>query len=187
MDFIQSLLPYRTEKTPEDLVKDCADLLDGILDGKRKVQASAAAAKAKASGESGDGGAAAAAAAAAAEPTEEQKKLAEDRKKMEDTLKDMKTTLYGEFLKDGKKEQKEPNEDHCKRLMHAVVDTGLMMRLVGNLEHLPFEARKDLAHVYASLVKKGWARWVSRVDCCVFCSWICVCVCCCDAPCSSCA
>ena len=157
MDFIQSLLPYRTEKTPEDLVKDCADLLDGILDGKRKVSAAIAEAKAKVSTGEGDG-AAAAAAAAAADPSEDQKKLAEDFKKMEDTLKDMKTTLYGEFLKDGKKEQKEPNEDHCKRLMHAVVDTGLMMRLVGNLEHLPFEARKDLAHVFASLVKKGWAR-----------------------------
>ena len=72
-------------------------------------------------------------------------------------LSEMKLLLYG----DGEQEVK---VEKCAQLAELLIASQLVLKLISELDKLPFEARKQFAQVYNNLMRRDLAGFVSYVE-----------------------
>lgn len=72
-------------------------------------------------------------------------------------LSEMKVLLYG----DGEQEAK---PEKCAQMAELLIASGLVPKLITELDKLPFEARKQFAQVYNNLMRRDLAGFVSHTE-----------------------
>ena len=172
---IAKLVSGNKPRSAEVLVRDCGTALEALLELKQRAPLSATSDSSSGvsseggvtssdGGGAGGGGAAGGAVAGAAISASEERRrklLAERRQELQKCLAEMKTILTGNWMKvkDAKK-AKQPVDEEISKLEEQLIDENqhIIIQLTSHLRHLPFEARKDLAHIVAFLTLRREKR-----------------------------